>query len=171
MVDLFIGTTMQGAVGSANTVTAATVGTGAGEKSAYDKLVEMDLLLSENNTPEEGRFAFIPFWYEAMLRLDERFISFGTEKNRGNLRGTPVGEVSNLMLYRSNNVPRDVAEYSIIAGYPGATTYAEQISKTVAYEQEKRFDDAVKWLLVYGAKVTRTGNLVRFDATRGTLAA
>lgn len=46
------------------------------------------------------------------------------------------------------------------AGYGGAFTYAEQISKVVAYSPEKRFGDALKGLHLYGAKVTRPSGLV-----------
>jgi N4-gp56 family major capsid protein len=46
------------------------------------------------------------------------------------------------------------------AGSTIATTYADQILKTVAYSPEKRFGDAVKGLHVYGAKVIRPEALV-----------
>ena len=42
-----------------------------------------------------------------------------------------------------------------IAGSSIATTYAEQILKTVAYSPEKRFGDALKGLHVYGGRVVR----------------
>jgi hypothetical protein len=41
------------------------------------------------------------------------------------------------------------------AGSRIATTYAEQILKTVAYSPEKRFGDALKGLHVFGSKVVR----------------
>lgn len=46
------------------------------------------------------------------------------------------------------------------AGSTIATTYADQILKTVAYSPERRFGDAVKGLHVYGAKVIRPEALV-----------
>lgn len=157
--------------GAGLTVDAATVGVGAGEKSIYDKIVEMGLALDEKNTPENGRWCVVPPWGYAMLKVDERFTGFGTDKNRATIRGEAIGMVDNFTIYKSNNVPLDGSEYSIIAGYKGAITFAEQIRKTEAYQPHLRFNDAVKGLHVYGAKVTRPSNLVRFDATRGQLVA
>lgn len=47
-----------------------------------------------------------------------------------------------------------------IAGSTIATTFAQQILKTVAYSPEKRFGDAIKGLHVWGAKVVRAEALV-----------
>lgn len=43
----------------------------------------------------------------------------------------------------------------IIAGTNAATTFAEQIAKVEATRKEKGFDDIVKGLHLYGAKVVR----------------
>lgn len=168
VTDLYIGTTMAGAVASANTLTAATVGNGAGEASAYEILLQMDVALSENNTPEGNRWAFVPYWFDAMLRTDERFVSFGTDSNRANLRGEAVGKAGGLTIYRTNNTPTSGSANKIIAGYSGAVTFAEQIMKTEAYTPERRFADAVKGLHVYAAKVTRPSNLAMIVATKGS---
>lgn len=47
-----------------------------------------------------------------------------------------------------------------IAGSSIATTYAQQILKTVAYSPEKRFGDALKGLHVFGGRVVRPEALV-----------
>lgn len=47
-----------------------------------------------------------------------------------------------------------------IAGSSIATTFAEQILKTVAYSPEKRFGDALKGLHVFGGRVVRPEALV-----------
>lgn len=154
--------------GAGNTVTAATVGTGAGESSAYDMAVVMGVALDESNTPEDGRWMVVPPWYEAMLRLDERFSSFGTDANRAILRGSPIGMVNNFTIYKSNNVPVSGSAYTVLAGYKGAVTFAEQMDKTEAFRPERRFSDAVKGLHIYGGKVTRPSNIVKFVATKGS---
>ena len=164
-VDTSLATIISAGVASANVLTAATVGNGAGEKSAYDVLVQLDLLLTENNTPEAGRWAVVPPWYEAMLRTDERFVSFGTDANRAQLRGAPIGMVSNLTIRKSNNVPSGT---DVLAGYKGAVTYAEQIMKVQTYDPQLRFADAVKGLIVFGHKVIRPSNLAKIVSTRGT---
>lgn len=167
--DTFLGTTMSNGAGL--TVTAQTVGTAAGEKSAYDNLVAMDVALTETNTPRGDRYAIVPPWFEGMLRLDERFISFGTDPSNARLKGTPIGMASNFTIYLSNNCPTSGAATVVVSGYKGAVTFAEQISKTEAYRPPDRFADAVKGLHIYGAKVVRPNNLAKFLATRGTLAA
>lgn len=167
--DNYIGSLIQ--AGAGLTVTAATVGVGAGETSLYDKIVEMGLALDETNTPPNGRWVVVPMWAHAMLKVDERFTGFGTDRSRATIRGEAIGMIDNFTIYKSNNVPRDSSEYSILAGYKGAVTFAEQIKKTEAYQPHLRFNDAVKGLHVYGGKVTRPSNLVRFDATRGQLVA
>ena len=43
----------------------------------------------------------------------------------------------------------------VIAGYRGATTFAEQIVSVEALRLEKRFADGVKGLHVYGGKLVR----------------
>lgn len=167
--DDYIGAVIAAGVASANTLTAGTLGVGAGQSSAYDVLELMSLTLDESNTPEDGRWAVIPPWVHSLIRLDERFIGFNTDAAQARLRGAPIGMAAGFMLYKSNNVVRDSAEYVLLGGYKGAVTFAEQIKKTKAYEPEKGFLDAVKGLHVYGAKVTRPINLVRYDATRGTI--
>ena len=47
------------------------------------------------------------------------------------------------------------AKYKVIASTQESNTYAEQLVKTEAYRREKGFDDGVKGLLVYGAKIIR----------------
>lgn len=165
-VDLFLGQKLAAEAG--NTLTPATVGTGTGEVALYDILVEMAVKLDENNTPNVDRWVVIPAWAHGMALLDERFVSFGTSESNARLRGRPISEAAGFTIYKSNNVPRDGSEYIFLAGYRGAFSYAEQLSKMEAFRPERRFADAVKGVLLYGAHVTRPSNIVRFDATMGT---
>lgn len=172
--DHLAGVLQAGAAVNLNTnlsLTTATIGTGAGELSAWEALVEMQVALDETNTPDEGRKVFVPPFFEGLIRLDERFTSFGTDKSNERLRGAPIAEGAGFMIYKSNNVPRDGSEYSILAGYNGAATMAEQVAETKAFDPERRFGNAVKGLHVWGAKVTRPSNYARFDVLRGQLMA
>ncbi len=166
--DLFLAAQLSTNVATANILTPATVGRGAAERSAYQVLVDLDVKLSENNTPRADRWVVVPPWYEGMLRSDVQFVSYGTPENRATLTGgKPIGMAAGFNVYMSNNVPTSSGNPYIIAGYKGAATYAEQVAETVAYKPEKRFGDAMKGLLVYGAKVTRPNNLAYIVATRG----
>jgi hypothetical protein len=166
--DDFLAALITAGVASANILTAATsVGTGPTDDDAYELLVDLDVRLSNNNVPRVGRWVVVPPWYEGLLRKDVRFVSFGTDKNRANLRGEPIGSASGFEVRISNNVPNAAGAYDILAGYPGAVTYAEQIpsGSVKAYEPEQRFADAMKGLHLYGAKVTRPSGLAKVVAT------
>jgi N4-gp56 family major capsid protein len=124
--------------------------------TAYEKLVDLGVILSENNVPKEGRFAIVPPWFYGLLQKDDRFVKAGTMKTDEVLRNGQIGSAAGFTVMESNNVPNTAGtKYKIIAGHPMAASYAEQIVKVEAYRPEKRFSDAVKGLHVYGAKLVR----------------
>jgi len=151
---------------AANVVTAVTVGTGAGDDDAYETLVDLDVKLTESNVPRSAnRWVVVPPWYEGLLRKDPRFVSFGTDKNRTNLRGEAIGDASGFTVYLSNNVPTSGTAYYVQAGYPGAFAFAEQILDTEAIRLEGSFSDAMRGQHVYGYKATRPQGLAYVLAT------
>lgn len=162
--DVFAANTLNANVDSANVLTAATVGTGAGDDDMYEVLVDLGTQLTANNVPESDRWAVVAPGHEALLRKDPRWSSFGTSENRRNLAGEMVKRVAGFDLMVSNNVPSGT---DIIAGYGGAATFADQIpeGQVEAYRPELRFADAVKGLRLYGAKVTRSYALAKVVAT------
>lgn len=174
--DYFLFTTMAAGVASANVQTAATIGLGAGQKSILEYLAMMQVSLDEANVMEDGRVAFFPPWTEAMLRLDERFTGFNTPGASGPLRGQPIGRAMGFTIFKSNNLPRASGSpllgtgsgaYTIIAGHPDSTTFADNLEKMEAYSPERRFGDAVKGLHVYGARVITPEAITTLAATRG----
>ncbi len=168
-VDAFLAALLVAGVASAspdNTLTAATsVGVGAGDDDAYELLVDLDVKLSESNVPRNARWVVIPPWFEGMLRKDPRFVSFGTPENLGKLKNGLIGTASGFEVKVSNNVPVSSSAYTIVAGYKGAATFAEQISKVEGFRPERRFADAMKGLHLYGALVTRPYALASVVAT------
>lgn len=168
--DAAIAAYVVGQVASATTMTAATIGYGAGEKEPYDLFLEADIELTETNTPRAGRWAVVPPWMEAYVRKAEGFVANGTSENISTLkRGEPIGSLAGFDIRVSNNVPTSGSAYQVLFGYNGALSFAEQIMKTEAYQPESYFADAVKGLHVYGYKVTRPSNLALINATRGNL--
>ena len=137
----------------------------------YDSVVDLMVKLDQNNVPSQGRFVIVsPALHGRLLKLD-RFVATG-DSVAASSRGTGfIGQISGLDVYKSNNLPAvtDVAATGglAIAGYRGATTFAEQIVSVEAARMEKRFADMVKGLHVYGAKVVRPTGVakVEFDAT------
>ena len=73
-----------------------------------------------------------------------------------------VGRIRGMDLYESNNAPHIGGTVGIagsqdvvLAGNTMAITFADGLAKTEAYRPPLRFDDAVKGLHLYGAKVVR----------------
>jgi hypothetical protein len=135
--------------------------------NAYEILVELDVRLTEANAPRPSRFVIVPPWFLALLRKDDRFVRSGTQAGDRALRNGQIGMAAGLTVLESNNVPNTAGtKYKIMAGYPGAITYAEQITQVEAYRPERRFADAVKGLHLYGAKVVRPAGLAVLTANR-----
>ncbi len=125
-------------------------------ETAYDYLVDLGTVLSENNVPMLGRWVVLPAWFHALLLKDPRFVGNGTGYNQAILQGGLVGEAAGFQIHLSNNVPNaDGANYKILAGTNAAGSFAEQLVELEAYRMEKNFSDAVKGLHVYGAKVVQ----------------
>lgn len=169
VADQFIAALMAANVPTANTI--GTVGAPITDlttaANAYKYLVQLGVKLDEANTPSEGRWAIVPPWFHGVLLQDDRFVSFGTAATDQRLRNGMVGEAAGFTVLKSNNVPNDTGEkFRIMAGYGGATSYAEQLLKMEAYRIEKRFSDAIKGLHVYGAKVVRPSSLAMLIANQ-----
>jgi hypothetical protein len=162
--DVFAADTLNANVDAGNVLSAASVGTDAGDDDMYEVLVDLGTALTANNVPQRGRWVVVAPGHEALLRKDPRWVSFGTSENRRNLSGEMVKNVAGFDLMVSNNVPSGT---DIIAGYDGAATWADQIpaANIEAYRPELRFADAVKGLRLYGAKVTRSYALAKVVAT------
>lgn len=129
--------------------------------NAYDYLVDLATVLSENNVPMLDRWVVIPPWYHALLLKDQRFVGNGTGFNRAVLQGGLVGEAAGFQIHLSNNVPFDRTSggYKVIAGTNLAGSYAEQLTNVEAFRPESNFSDAVKGLHVFGAKVLQPDSL------------
>lgn len=135
--------------------------------TAYDYLVDLDTKLDEANVPTGGRWCIVPPWFHGLLRKDKRFIERSTAMADVMIRQGLIGEVANLNVMKSNNVRNtNGTKYKIMAGYPGAISYADQIVSVESYRMEKRFADAVKGLHVFGSKVIRPQGLAVLTANR-----
>ncbi len=148
---------------------ANTLGTDAapltlGPTSAYKAIVDAKVMLDSQNVPHDGRFIVVPPWFHGLLLMNDMFVG-GSDTARETLGNGYIGTASGFNIYVSNNVPNDNGNaFKVIAGYPGAWSYAEQILRTEHYRLEKRFADAVKGLHVFGAKVTRPDKMVVMTA-------
>ena len=115
------------------------------------------MALDENDVPDQGRWVVITPELHGLLLSDDRFIAAGDNAGAQVRAAGSVGSVAGLSVYKSNNLPDGTAPGSkaVVFGSNVATTFAQQINKVVAFEQELRFNQAVKGLHLYGAKVVR----------------
>ncbi|MDO9463780.1 MAG: hypothetical protein Q7J67_00525 [bacterium] len=131
----------------------AVVGTGATDViSIIGNIAECDLSLKEALIPKKMRWLVIPFWAGTKLLLAG---VYQAQDLKGNINGF-VTDVLGLDLYESANIAATVA----IGGSYRAAAYAEQLTKTKAFEPEKNFGDALKGLHIYGTKVIRPNEIV-----------
>ena len=152
--------------GTTNTLTARTIG--GNNDDAYETLVDLGVLLDQTNTPTEERWAVVPPWYIGELLKDPRFVSFGTGDNLNRATKGIIKTMSGFDLMVSNNVPVSGSAYTLLAGYKGATSFAEAIppGQPEAFRIEAGFGDAVKGLHLYGGKVIRPSNLAAVAVTK-----
>lgn len=137
---------------------------------AYERLVDLGIILDENNVPTMDRWVVVPPWYHGLLLKDDRFIKAGDLSSERTRMNGMVGEAAGFTIMKSNQVPNTAGtEYRVIAGWNGAWSFAEQINDTEAYRPEKRFADAMKGLHLYGAKVVRPTALALLTVNRPVL--
>lgn len=147
-------------LGRVKIVSGGTQIAGAGQITAYDTLVELGLKLSLQDVPLEGRYVVVDPNFIASTQKDDRFAKVDASGTSETLRNGIVARAAGFDILVSNNLAtvggtgaaKD--DKVIVAGTPAAFTFADQILKTEAGRREKGFDDFVKGLNVYGAKVT-----------------
>lgn len=152
-VDTYLATLLKTGATAVNADTSPIVPTKA---TAYDYLVDLGTVLSENNVDKIGRWVVIPPWYHALLLKDERFVGNGTDFNKAVLEGGMVGTAAGFQIWVSNNVPNTTGtKYKIMGGTANAATFAEQLIQMEALRSPSAFADVVRGLHVFGAKVTQ----------------
>lgn len=161
IVSLYTGTQSANQVG---TVAVAT----ASPTAFYDNvLVPLKVKLDEANVPTEGRFCVIPAWLHGRALRDDRFVRADASGSTETLRNGFVGRAAGFDIAMSNNAPLVTGDdYLVLAGNNSAITYAEQINSVEAYRPEAKFADAIKGLLLYGAKLVRPDSVATAIASQ-----
>ena len=142
------------------------VGTLTGQKNPYDLVVDIVEQMDTHNIPGAGRWIVIPPWFHAaLLKSEEYKLAFQDYKTTGEIpviAGIKVLMSTNLPIVKISNVNHSV----MLAGTNMAISFAQQLNKVEAYRPEKRFADAVKGLLLFGAKVFYPESLVSIVAKK-----
>lgn len=144
-------------------------GTGTGkaasdQTTAWGVLVDLNQKLNEQSAPTDGRYVVVsPAFYSALLN-DPRFTRVDASGTSEGLRNGIVGRALGFDVLMSNNTVSASNRNLIVAGVPGALTFASQIVETEAIRSEKRFADIIRGLHVYGAKITRPEGIATANA-------
>lgn len=146
---------------AANQLGSITVNSATTPTDAYDKvLVPLKVRLDKANVSTAGRATVVTPELHGCLLRDPRFVKVNEAGTSEGLRNGVVGRAAGFDIALSNNAPNTTgSEFAIIAGNDRAITFAEQINKTEAYRPQSSFSDAVKGLLLYGAKNVRPDSL------------
>jgi len=160
--DTFLAGLMNAATPAGNTLTAVTTPTAA---NAYTTLVGLRTALTKTNTPTQGRWVIVPPEFYGLLLQDDRFVRYDASNSSEGLRNGITGRAAGFDVIESNTVPFTGDVFSVIAGHPMATTYAEQIIEVETLRLQKQFGDAVRGLHVYGGKVVRANQLAKVAVT------
>ena len=112
--------------------------------------------MDEAGVPRAGRFGIIAPWVHTKLLLAG--IS-SLSDNVAEWKNGSVGQALGFDMYVSPNVSKNSSSWDItrnIFGIKGKSfTLAEQLKAVNAYRPESSFEDAVKILYLYGAKIIR----------------
>jgi hypothetical protein len=163
VADRYVASLTSGAAGG-NQITTTAITTPA---LAVTGLINLMTRLDQSNVPTEGRYVIIPPWYHALLLGSDLFVRADASGDANSLRNGRVGRAFGFDVLMSNNVVNTTGDdWRIVAGYPGAMTFAEQIVQTEADRMELRVADLVKGLHVYGAKVVRPTGLATLIASQ-----
>lgn len=128
----------------------------------YIGLIEQGL--NENNVPLENRWLIVSPWFHQKLVLAK--VQLVTD-NTGVFENGFIGRALGFNIYISNNLHEASSKTGtkILAGHTMAITLAEQLTKLEAFRPEGSFQDAVKGLYVYGAKVVMPNALACLTAS------
>lgn len=130
---------------------------------AYTQLTKIKQKMDEANIPTNGRWLVVPPWYHALLLDTNKFAANAGAPGttQAALINGFVGRAAGMDIYTSNNAVLAAGDdYICLAGVRDAISFAEQINQVEAYRLQTSFQDAVRGLHLYGAKVVRPDALV-----------
>jgi len=163
VADQYLAGLMATDVDAGNLIAEATISDAVGAEGV---LIDLKTKLDEASVPTEGRWVVVTPAFEGLLLRSQLFVPVDASGTSDALRNGQIGRAFGFNVLKSNNAPDGPGAGTgklMIAGYPGAVSYAEQIARTEAFRMEKRFADGLKGLHLYGAKVVRPTGLAAAD--------
>lgn len=146
--------------------TPVTVGNDTEDYSFYGLLVEARRQLDNNDAPDEGRWVVIPPDIEAIALGDDRFVPAAALGDQITQTGA-IGQLAGFTVMKTTAVPDSdgsggdpTANWKVVFGAGNyATTYADETTRMEAYRPERRFEDAIKGMHVWGSTVIEPESL------------
>lgn len=168
---LYAGAAAGNKVGS-DGASAITVGYGSSETDAYKQLVDIGVLLTESNVPQEGRWGVVPPWFTGMLKKSSSFVANAASPQGAQIITNGfVGRVAGFDLYESNNVTNDAQStktWRAMFGVRAAISLAMQKElQPEAMRLQTVFADGVRGNVLYGGKVVRPAGLAVLFCKKG----
>jgi hypothetical protein len=120
--------------------------------------VLLDIKEKMARVPQQGRFLIVPEWFHGKLNLAG--LTTKSDNNAIFTNGM-VDRIEGFDILVSENVSASTGtptwdQTRILGGVRGASwAFADGVNEVEAYRPEKRFEDAVKGLYLFGAKVLR----------------
>lgn len=124
-----------------------------------DFLVDMNEVLQQQNIPESGRFAVLPFWAISLIKKSDLKDASMSGDGVSVMRNGRAGMIDGLTLYSSNNLPNvtdsggQTGCSNIYVGHKNALTFASQLVKTETLRAESTFGDIMRGLQIFGYKM------------------
>jgi len=124
-----------------------------------DFLVDANEVLQQQNIPESGRFAVLPFWAISLLKKSDLKDASMSGDGVSVMRNGRAGMIDGLTLYSSNNLPNvtdsggQTGCSNIYVGHKNALTFASQLVKTETLRAESTFGDIMRGLQIFGYKM------------------
>ena len=124
----------------------------------FDKLNQLNVLLTNNEIPAEDRWCVVPPAVAALIKLNANFNPSGVPEAYGRFSTPPNGMIGGSLagfkIYESPRVIGDSSNgWHIMAGHKSAITFALGLTETGMEDLIGNFGKAYKSLYVYGAKV------------------
>lgn len=146
--------TQAGVSSSGTGVTGGAVAVTSSTAQAYLEAVAG--IMGDAKIPDQNRWMVVPEWlyYRIVTGLGNQLT-----ENVSALTGGVVKMAYGFELYKSANVNNDGTNWNIMAGRPVSITLAQQIRNVEALRDQDAFNDLLRALHVYGAKVVRPDQL------------
>ncbi len=128
-------------------------------------IAEIGEELDKKNVSRLGRWLVLPPFGETKITLAGIIRDTDNSKH---LSDKYVGRILGFDVYMSNNLKESGDNTLALAGVPRAISYAEQLLTVEPYRPQAGFSDAVKGLIVFGAKVVDANCLCKVTLKAGS---